>query len=1216
MLDFVKEKHRDRLLTLCDEEEAEVVLKWLEVCELRKPVGVIGAGFSKNAEPRLPELRPNIPLWKDFRKLFAQALVPKPNAEGKNNTSEYTIPHLAELYEEQFGYQALVDALLDLFPDADLKPGPLHNALFTYEFESIITTNHLDTLLDHSPTWVKLIYDTDLLKTRHNYGEKELIYIHGHRDHPSSWVVTRSQYEDVSHSKPGIATRMRQLFLQHPLLILGYSLSDPDFHWVYRTIGNVLGKHVAFTIAIFPEKPEPAEKKHWRRLGIHLISFKSSGSDFPSQLMNFMQMSGAGLWSSLSLDAFLDTLKNARSFGDRLHVLREAFDHRLHFPNPLRVSPELASHWLSVATYTVGLETWTQIQQWVGATELPESVVNWPVNENFDQVSWSFSSSIPKKRFSFLVNYLLEEKGVDVSEVAEWLGLGINILNDSPFGSPSDTETDVISIAVEVFKKLLRQNPRSYKAAALQSLTEARKLATTLNLDESAEQCRVFCIELDPTHDRIEPSIGPFHKEPLSAQETEYLAEMKRGFDSARACDDQVSLPAYLSAARIARAAKNLLNEWLALRSVLSQPKRLNGNLPESLQESITQAITRKTEIGDAPPVKRFLEFEQYFLQKARDALAEERMAEARREKHGTIGYSYHNAYYHLWRFFRVLELKYVAPQVQKGFVEVLIKSQANDDLSVFEESLSYGFEYSKDIIERLAEKNDFADVNARRNRDEKIVSILLNRESLITQRTAQLKQLDFIASFLLTSQIPDFFDFLSSFKSTFGSLVNTMSGTSIVSDDFGSIWLKAISMLPTVDAGRALHKYYSTSLDPREDYAFSREVNRLDLWQKISRMPKPLQRDLIALVIDHCVEKPVGPFAQMSTGRWLEVFLHILESLPINGIPNREKTRLLVAIKDLIENTHEDGDVPWLALLIIEQLVQKKALYEDYFNPLFRQIYSDAQAATAGTDRFLIVKKLNTLLSFMAGIQEYAKSRRFSREENEEIIDFTYRNRRFLIGYIEKNPHRVHPIARFFALAHSEVGKGHQKKCLFFLRALLDKAPQTIEYVLTEPSQLQMKDVIIDPTNFWGDVLNGNLTQTRTEGLIIAFGFVRRTACTQKTHDFPGWFGLKELVFFNLRNPNLHVAYLAARALSEIAKFAKNAAEAKRISKLLLQLAEDQRPEMRSCAAFTSKWLVDKGRVDKRRYSSLNKAAEKICRKLREDPYAIVQAGLGHPNA
>lgn len=64
----------------------------------------------------------------------------------------------------------------------------------------------------------------------------EVLYLHGHRSSPQTWVLSRSQYEDLPTTRPVLLTRVRQLLSQHPVLTVGYSLTDPDFHQVYRQL--------------------------------------------------------------------------------------------------------------------------------------------------------------------------------------------------------------------------------------------------------------------------------------------------------------------------------------------------------------------------------------------------------------------------------------------------------------------------------------------------------------------------------------------------------------------------------------------------------------------------------------------------------------------------------------------------------------------------------------------------------------------------------------------------------------------------------------------------------------------------------------------------------------------------------------------------------------------------------------------------------------------
>ncbi|WP_437503837.1 SIR2 family protein [Sorangium sp. So ce1099] len=262
---------RERLLLATfDEANAKIIVEWLIAAEWRKPVVLVGAGFSRNARHKLrgDYARPaEVPLWWDVAKQMATHL--------RVDVGQYDAPTMAEMYETSFGEADLRDLLRGMLPDEDLEPGEAHRALAGYDAEAVITTNLLDTLLDvqHKRTrrWNRVIADADLSATLRNYRRApDLIYFHGHRGASDTWIMTRAQYEDVAKSRPVVVARVRQLMAQFPLLIVGFGMGDPNFHNLYRQVSKDMRRHQPLGLAIQIGNVSEAERRHWDALGIRI----------------------------------------------------------------------------------------------------------------------------------------------------------------------------------------------------------------------------------------------------------------------------------------------------------------------------------------------------------------------------------------------------------------------------------------------------------------------------------------------------------------------------------------------------------------------------------------------------------------------------------------------------------------------------------------------------------------------------------------------------------------------------------------------------------------------------------------------------------------------------------------------------------------------------------------------------------------------------------
>jgi hypothetical protein len=254
-----------------DSTNARVVLEWLIAAEDRAPVVLVGAGFSRNArhKHRGDYARPSeVPLWWDIATQMATHL--------RVDRNRYDAPTMAEMYASSFGEAELRDLLCSMLPDDDLDAGPAHFALGRYSAEAVITTNLLDTLLEKAKTrqgdlWNRVIADADLsARTKGARRSTDLVYFHGHRCASDTWIMTRSQFEDVAKRKPVVVARVRQLLAQRPLLVVGFGMGDPNFHNVYRQMGSDMQHHHPLGLAIqLTELPE-AERRHWMALGLRI----------------------------------------------------------------------------------------------------------------------------------------------------------------------------------------------------------------------------------------------------------------------------------------------------------------------------------------------------------------------------------------------------------------------------------------------------------------------------------------------------------------------------------------------------------------------------------------------------------------------------------------------------------------------------------------------------------------------------------------------------------------------------------------------------------------------------------------------------------------------------------------------------------------------------------------------------------------------------------
>ena len=68
------------------------------------------------------------------------------------------------------------------------------------------------------------------------------------------------------------------------MLVVGYSLTDPDFHLLYRQMVRAMNRRHPMGLAVIFQRSgysaaqeERAAKKYWEDLGLRIVRFRSSG---------------------------------------------------------------------------------------------------------------------------------------------------------------------------------------------------------------------------------------------------------------------------------------------------------------------------------------------------------------------------------------------------------------------------------------------------------------------------------------------------------------------------------------------------------------------------------------------------------------------------------------------------------------------------------------------------------------------------------------------------------------------------------------------------------------------------------------------------------------------------------------------------------------------------------------------------------------------------
>lgn len=106
--------------------------------------------------------------------------------------------------------------------------------------DGIITTNW-DLLLEQLfPDYKVFVGQSELLFSNPQ-SIAEIYKIHGSSSRPMSMVLTKQDYDEFDKKNPYLAAKLITLFVEHPIVFIGYSLTDPNISALLRAIVSVLG---------------------------------------------------------------------------------------------------------------------------------------------------------------------------------------------------------------------------------------------------------------------------------------------------------------------------------------------------------------------------------------------------------------------------------------------------------------------------------------------------------------------------------------------------------------------------------------------------------------------------------------------------------------------------------------------------------------------------------------------------------------------------------------------------------------------------------------------------------------------------------------------------------------------------------------------------------------------------------------------------------------
>lgn len=159
---------------------------------------------------------------------------------------------IAEYFKDAVGEHRYFQFLREHFW-REVPISPLHITLKKFPICTIFTTNY-DKLLEktfrfeHGDDPPIIIFPEQLGYIEES--EIKIIKLHGDIDHPSTIVLTRSDYRKYERTHNDFVDKLRHCINNYTILFVGFGLQDPNFKRIYDDARNLFDttKHRAYAL--------------------------------------------------------------------------------------------------------------------------------------------------------------------------------------------------------------------------------------------------------------------------------------------------------------------------------------------------------------------------------------------------------------------------------------------------------------------------------------------------------------------------------------------------------------------------------------------------------------------------------------------------------------------------------------------------------------------------------------------------------------------------------------------------------------------------------------------------------------------------------------------------------------------------------------------------------------------------------------------------------
>jgi len=184
---------------------------------------------------------------------------------------------LAEFFELEHGSIGPLRSRMDVNwhrNDVDISKSEVHEALVKAKFSKIYTTNFdrwIERACEHwGVPYRKILTANDLVLRQAD--ALEIVKFHGDFDDDETLVLTETSYFERLDFESPLDLMLRADILRHPVLFIGYSLSDINVRYLFYRLSKVSKQARLNAVRpdsyIYMSNPNPVEEKIFRNWGI------------------------------------------------------------------------------------------------------------------------------------------------------------------------------------------------------------------------------------------------------------------------------------------------------------------------------------------------------------------------------------------------------------------------------------------------------------------------------------------------------------------------------------------------------------------------------------------------------------------------------------------------------------------------------------------------------------------------------------------------------------------------------------------------------------------------------------------------------------------------------------------------------------------------------------------------------------------------------------